>query len=378
MIGPVSTPSSTKCTVTPMTFTPCSTASLDRPHARERGQQRRVHVDDGLGKRAQERRRQQLHVAGEHDELDAALRRASRRSRRRGRSGPGTASSGKRAVDAALARARSSARAPGCVGARPRRSRPRSRGGRSRAAPGGWSPCPRRGRRRASGSPRTPPRKLRERARRSSAAAGGDAARRRARARRPRDRWAKAAVVGQPVVGVVADDARAPAAKDLDGRGVRPTGRAPLDDLDRSRRRGRHRARLALARRRRLAADDEARIPDGRRRRSTGTSWASGRGARRSPKWRRIVLAPAGVALDERPHGAELPPARRAAPSRRGRARRTAPATVLERCDQAATERVGSTPALAAEMPASARWRTPRLDTIGCSSSRSSRTASRS
>ena len=46
---------------------------LDRLQPRERRQQRRVHVDDRVRERCQELRAEQLHVAGEHHQLDAAL-----------------------------------------------------------------------------------------------------------------------------------------------------------------------------------------------------------------------------------------------------------------------------------------------------------------
>ena len=59
---------------------------LDRLQSRERRQQRRVHVDDRVGERRQELRAEQLHVSGEHDQLDIAFaqpggdRRVARRS----------------------------------------------------------------------------------------------------------------------------------------------------------------------------------------------------------------------------------------------------------------------------------------------------------
>ena len=73
MIGPVSTPSSTKCTVTPNDLHAVGDGLLDRADAGERRQQRRVDVDHALREAREERRVEQLHVAGEHDELDAAL-----------------------------------------------------------------------------------------------------------------------------------------------------------------------------------------------------------------------------------------------------------------------------------------------------------------
>ena len=86
--GPVSTPSSTRWTVTPKTFTPCSTACSIAPHAREGGQQRRVDVEDPVGEARHEARVEDRHVAGEHDELDAPARPASRPWRRRARRAP--------------------------------------------------------------------------------------------------------------------------------------------------------------------------------------------------------------------------------------------------------------------------------------------------
>ena len=71
MIGPESTPSSTKWTVTPVTLTPCVERLPDRIEAGERGQQRRVDVDDPVAEPRHELRREQLHVAGEHDQVDA-------------------------------------------------------------------------------------------------------------------------------------------------------------------------------------------------------------------------------------------------------------------------------------------------------------------
>jgi hypothetical protein len=72
MTGRVSRPSSTRCTVTPVVSTPAASASsiASRPGRR---QQRRVHVDDASREAVEERLRQQVHVAGEHDELDAVL-----------------------------------------------------------------------------------------------------------------------------------------------------------------------------------------------------------------------------------------------------------------------------------------------------------------
>ena len=72
MIGPVSTPSSTKWTVTPDDLDAVVDRLLDGADAGERRQERRVHVDDPLREAGEERRVEELHVAGEHDELDPA------------------------------------------------------------------------------------------------------------------------------------------------------------------------------------------------------------------------------------------------------------------------------------------------------------------
>ena len=71
--GPLSTPSSTKCTVAPDSLDAGGELLLDRVRAGEAGQQRGVDVDDRVGEAVEERRCQQVHVAGEHDELDALL-----------------------------------------------------------------------------------------------------------------------------------------------------------------------------------------------------------------------------------------------------------------------------------------------------------------
>ena len=84
MIGPVSTPSSTRWTVTPKTFT----AVLDAP-ARSRarpgnaGSSDGMDVDDAVGEAAQERRREQLPCSRPARRARRRAPRASRRSRRR-------------------------------------------------------------------------------------------------------------------------------------------------------------------------------------------------------------------------------------------------------------------------------------------------------
>ena len=63
---------------------------VDRVRAGEGGQQRGVDVDDAAREAVEERRRQQVHVAGEHDELDAVLLEPGRHHEvalRRGRRG---------------------------------------------------------------------------------------------------------------------------------------------------------------------------------------------------------------------------------------------------------------------------------------------------
>ena len=71
MIGPESTPSSTKCTVTPVTRTPYSSAcSIDRTPGKG-GQERRVDVHDPGAKACNEAGAEDLHEPGEHDELHA-------------------------------------------------------------------------------------------------------------------------------------------------------------------------------------------------------------------------------------------------------------------------------------------------------------------
>ena len=133
--------------------------ALDRPQARERRQQRRVHVHDPAREAPDELGREQLHEAGQDDQVDperlepvaqgavallalGVLRRSRRRPTRRRRP--------------PLAPARAPPRA--------RRPRPRSRSARpasaaGRAAPAGWCRCPRSGRRRERAPPlRRPPR----------------------------------------------------------------------------------------------------------------------------------------------------------------------------------------------------------------------------
>ena len=122
---------------------------LDRAHARERGQQRRMDVDDPQREGGEERRAEQLHVAREHHELDALDRPATSPSRGRAPRGRRTR---RRGTCRWRSRPRARGRAPArraCPSRRPRR-RPRGRG-RCRGSPAGSSRRPTRGRRRAAG-----------------------------------------------------------------------------------------------------------------------------------------------------------------------------------------------------------------------------------
>ena len=113
MIGPESTPSSTKWTVTPVTRTPCSSACPIASRPGNEGSSAGWTLIIRSAKRATNAGREQLHVAGEDDEVDLAGLRASRRSR--GRAPRGRRSSAareRRGLDPG-ARARSSACAPG-------------------------------------------------------------------------------------------------------------------------------------------------------------------------------------------------------------------------------------------------------------------------
>ena len=109
----MSTPSSTKWTVTPVSSTPASSAWPIASRPGEGRQQGGVDVDDAVAEAGDEGRAEQLHVAGEDDQVGAARldpvahRRVARRAGRR------TRRAGKTAVSTPAARARSSARAPG-------------------------------------------------------------------------------------------------------------------------------------------------------------------------------------------------------------------------------------------------------------------------
>ena len=88
-IGPLSTCSSTTCTVTPVSARRGRARRRSRS-GRERREQRRMHVHDPARESVEERRREDPHVPGEHDELGAVLVRGMRPSRpRRSSRSPG-------------------------------------------------------------------------------------------------------------------------------------------------------------------------------------------------------------------------------------------------------------------------------------------------
>ena len=72
MIGPESTPSSTKCTVTPVIRTPCSSAWPIASRPGNEGSSAGWTLITRPGEAATNAGREQLHVAGEDDELDLA------------------------------------------------------------------------------------------------------------------------------------------------------------------------------------------------------------------------------------------------------------------------------------------------------------------
>ena len=69
--SPVSTPSSTKWTVAAAAVAPAAKHVVERMRAGKLGKRRRVHVDDATRETSEERRPEQVHVAGADDELDA-------------------------------------------------------------------------------------------------------------------------------------------------------------------------------------------------------------------------------------------------------------------------------------------------------------------
>ena len=132
--GPVSTPSSTKWTVTPVVSTPASSAWPIASRPGEGGQQGGVDVDDAVAEAGDEGRAEQLHVAGEDDEVGAArLDPVADRGVARLAVGVLLAA-GRRPVSTPAARARSSARAPGLSEPTPTTSIPSRPCSRSRIA----------------------------------------------------------------------------------------------------------------------------------------------------------------------------------------------------------------------------------------------------
>ena len=104
MIGPESTPSSTKWTVTPVTLHPVVERLLYRADARERGQKRRMNVHDPAAKPCDQPGAEDLHEPGEHDELARRDPRASRQARRRAPRGRRSPPRGRRAVSTPASR----------------------------------------------------------------------------------------------------------------------------------------------------------------------------------------------------------------------------------------------------------------------------------
>ena len=140
--GPVSTPSSTRWTVTPVVCDAGGERVLDRVRARERpaaatgGRSR-----SGSGKRSRNGWRQQVHVAGEHDELDAVLLEPGRHHE------VALLAVGVAVEAEGRGRDAGSAGTLESVGVPPVRARPRRPAGRRRSAPAGSSPRRRRARR---------------------------------------------------------------------------------------------------------------------------------------------------------------------------------------------------------------------------------------
>ena len=252
-------------------------------------------VDDAPRERGQERGRDELHVAGQHDQLGAALREpgrhrevarlAGRRSRR-----PGTSPWARRRP-----RARASACAPGLSEPTATTSAPRAvdavedrlevRAGAGREDADVHA---------TSSFGKRPPVERRRPAREQRVDRGEDLLGAQVAVR---------AVVRQAVVGVLLDHLRAAAAQDLDAarapdarRGVRrrPRRIAP----SRSTAGASERCRGAAPARRARATD--------RRRRSTAPV---GVGLRRIAEVAQDALAPAAAALDPRPDRAVLAPA---------------------------------------------------------------------
>ena len=81
----------------------CGERVLDGVGAGERGEQRRVHVDDSTGEAVEERRSQEVHVPGADDEPDAVPGEPAPPSRRRARRGRRNPSSANTAVGTPIA-----------------------------------------------------------------------------------------------------------------------------------------------------------------------------------------------------------------------------------------------------------------------------------
>ena len=111
-IGPESSPSSTRCTVAPLTFTPCSSAwrCASRPGKAGRSAGWMFRIRPGEG--AHEDGREQAHEAGEADEVDAGAPAGSPRSRRRRPRASGRGGRGRRRGSRPCGRARGRRRPP--------------------------------------------------------------------------------------------------------------------------------------------------------------------------------------------------------------------------------------------------------------------------
>ena len=253
---------------------------LDRVEAREGGQQRRVHVDHAVREARPGSRARQLHVAGEHDELDPARGEPGRHRSVARRPVGEVLARERRGRRCPRSRARSSACASGLSEPTATTSTPSRPWTRSRIAcrfvPSPEARTPTRSREPSFG--KRPP------VERSVPASSSASTR--ASTSAP-VRCAEGAVLRQPVVGVLLDHLRAPAAQDLhraraaDGRlgrlhdgedGVveRVARRRPAAARPAAARRGAApRAAAASAGRERRVADvaaGDARVRRGRRR----------------------------------------------------------------------------------------------------------------
>ena len=272
---------------------------LDRADARERRQQRRVDVDDPPRERCEEAPARQRHVAGEHDELDAALaqprrhggvaRRAAsevragedarsrRRRRRRASSARGSGLSDATADDLHLAPVH------GVEQRLEVRPRPAGEDADLHVAELELRVVP-------AGRAQAPGREQLVDAREHLVVAAG--------ARTSR-------TPGRSVVGVLHDDLRPPAAQDLDRAGAADGRLGLVDDARRSRRRDRRPPSSSdtIPPRRRAGA---AGTIDGSHTSQHGTS---GAGGRPSPKWRRIATRRHDADSTNAPDRAVLAPA---------------------------------------------------------------------